>query len=518
MVWKYSPYSVIMAVGAGVCIFVAILAYRRRASAGSIPLAFFMLAVAEGAIGYAIEYAVVGIPAKQVMSKIEYLGATTGPVFFFLFVLEYTHLDTRLKQWHMVILWIIPTLTLAFAMTNEIHHLIWTSFTPAGDNMLVYGHGLWFWVYGAYDYLLVGGGTILLGRAIARFPRHYRPQMAAVVIAILFPWAGNAIYAAGFSPVPGLDLAPAFMSLTGLILIYGMFRFELFELAPVARDKLIEDMRDGVLVLDMQNRIVDLNPVARALFEADELLIGEPVVKFLEAWTELVNKYEYVNDFHIEVCLDKEPPTYLDVHASPIIDRRKRQIGKLILLQDITSLKVIEQAERLGRQRLTEILETVPDGIVIVDRNGLISYINPSAEKLFGLARSDLIGYSYNTPEWKITTPDGISIPDEDLPFMQVMKTGSPIFGMELVVSHPSGERLTLSMNAAALRGVDGHIEGMVTALEDITRRHQAQQIVAQKVEELSILNRINLAITAGLDFNHVLRTLHRLHQVISFT
>jgi diguanylate cyclase (GGDEF)-like protein/PAS domain S-box-containing protein len=476
-----------------------------------------MLAVAEGAIGYAVEYAIVGIQAKQIVAKIEYLGATTAPVFFFLFVLEYTHLDAQLKSWHLLMLWSIPVLTLLFAMTNELHHLVWTSFTPAAHNLLVYGHGVWFWVYGTWDYLLIGIGTILLVRAMARYPRYYRAQTFAVLVAILLPWLGNAIYVVGLSPLPGLDITPAAMSITGIILTYSMFKFELFELAPVARDKLIEDMRDGVIVLDMQNRIVDINPAARSQFGVNGIPIGEPVIKYLDAWPDLIAKYEHMNEAHTEICLDNNPPVYLDMHISPIANRRRRMAGKLVVMRDITALKAIEQAERLGRQRLTEILETVPDGIVIVDRSGQISYANPSAERLLGLTRSDLSGRSYNAPEWKITAPDGSPFPEENLPFVQVMRTCKPVYGVEHAIQRPDGMRLILSISAAPLRDVNGSIEGMVAALEDTTQRRQAHQMIAQKAEELSILNRINLTITAGLDFNLVLKTLHeQCQQVVS--
>ena len=517
MIWQFSPYSIVLAASAGVSIFVAILTLRRWAVPGSVSLALFMLAVAEGSIGYAFEYSIIGIPGKVICSKIEYIGLVTAPMFFLLFALEYTRKDKWLNTWNMFALWIIPVLTLGLAFTNELHHLIWTSFTPAPNNMLIYGHGLWFWVYGVYYYILIAIATLLLIRALARFPKYHRSRVAAVLVGVLLPWIGNAANAIGLIPIPGLDLAPVALSITGAIMAYSVYKFELLNLTPVARDALIEDMNDSVIVLDTQDRIVDINPAACRLLRVDKAPIGEFGSEFLGKWPDLVAGYEHPNEYHTEFRLDNDPPVYLDVHVSPVSDRQKNPVGKLIVLRDITNLKAIEQAERLSRQRLTEILETIPDGIVIVDRNGLISYVNPSAEKLFGLARSDLVGRSYNTPEWKITTPDGSPIRDEDLPFAQVMKTGSPIFGVELVVSHPSGERFTLSMNAAALRGVDGCIEGMVTALEDITRRHQAQQIVAQKVEELSILNRINLAITAGLDFDHVLKTLHeQCRQVVS--
>jgi len=89
---------------------------------------------------------------------------------------------------------------------------------------------------------------------------------------------GNVIYITGLSPVPGLDLTPVMFTLTGLTLTLGIFKFRLFSLIPVARDALVESMSDGVLVLDEQNRIVDINPAARQLIgSAAGSAIGQPV-------------------------------------------------------------------------------------------------------------------------------------------------------------------------------------------------------------------------------------------------
>jgi diguanylate cyclase (GGDEF)-like protein/PAS domain S-box-containing protein len=508
MILQYSPYSFILLISAGVSIFVGILTMRRWAKPGSVWLALFMLAVAETSIGYAFEYATVGISGKLIWAKIEYLGVTTAPMFFLLFVMEYSRKDKLLNTWHMLALWIIPVLTLVLVFTNELHHLIWTSFTPAAHNLLIYGHGLWFWVYGVYSYSLVALATVLLVRVMTRFPRHDRSRIVALLVGILLPWISNAAYALDLIRIPGLDLTPAILSMMGAIMAYSVYRFELLGLTPVARDVLIEEMKDSVIVLDTQNRIVDINPAACRLFGVDKIPVGEFAPEFLGKWPALVIDYEETKDAHTEFLFGNEPPAYLDVHFSPVTDRRKNLVGKLIVLRDITHQKSIEQAERLGRQRLTGILETAPDGIVIVDINGRITFANPSAERLLGRSFSDLANRHYNAPEWRISAPDGSPSPDVDLAFAQVMKTGQPIYNLEYAFSHPDGRRVLLSVNAAPLPGADGRMAEVIVTLEDITQRLQAQQTVAQKAEELGILNRINLAITSGLDFDRVLKTL----------
>jgi diguanylate cyclase (GGDEF)-like protein/PAS domain S-box-containing protein len=508
MALQYSSYSFILLISAGVAIFVGILTMRRRVQPGSLWLSLFMLAIAETCIGYAVEYSITGNAVKVMMAKIEYLGVTTAPMFFFLFVMEYTRKDRLFNTWHLLVMWIIPVLTLVLVFTNELHHLIWNSFTLAPDNLLVYGHGLWFWVYGAYAYVLVGVSTFLLVRAMTRIRGYDRPRVTAMLISILIPWLANAAYGLGLIRVPGLDLTPAVMSLTGAIVAYSVYRFELLGLTPVARDVLIEDMKDSIIVLDTQNRIVDINPSACALFGVEKAPIGEFAPDFLANWPGLAINFEGIKPVNAEFQFADDPPAYLEAHFSPITDRRKNLVGKSIVLRNITRQKSVEKAERQGRQRLTGILQTAPDGIVIMDKDGQITYANPSAERLLGLSFSDLSGRRFNAPEWKITALDGSPFPDEELPFIRVMRTGQPVMNVEHAILQPDGSSIMLSINAAPLKGSDGVTEEVIAMMEDITQRIQAQQSVVQKAEELGILNRINLAITAGLDFDHVLTTL----------
>jgi len=339
MTLQYSPYSFILLISAGVSIFVGILTLRRWSKPGGLSLALFLLATAEVSIGYAFEYAIIGIPAKVTCAKIEYLGVTTAPMFFFLFVMEYTRKDKLLNTWHMLALWIIPVLTLALAFTNELHHLIWTSFIPAAQNLLIYGHGLWFWVFGIYTYTLIAIGSVLLVRVITRITRYDRSRLVALLVGILFPWISNAAYASGLIRIPGLDLTPAVMSVSGAILAYSVYKFELLDLTPVARDVLIEDMHDSVIVLDTQNRIVDINPAACRLFGVNKVPIGEFAPEFLGKWPGLVINYDETEEVHTEFIFGNEPPSYLDVHFSPVVDRRKSPVGKVIILRDITPPK-----------------------------------------------------------------------------------------------------------------------------------------------------------------------------------
>ena len=159
-------------------------------------------------------------------------------------------------------------ITLGLAATNEWHHLIWTSFTPSpvpGSNALIviYGHGPWFWVMVAYAYLILTTATALFLRAALQRRYLYRRQTLVLLAAIFPPWLVNLLYVFNLGPVPGWDLTPLGFALTGILLVWSFTRWSLLDLVPIAHDQVVESMQDGVIVLDGQNRIVDINTAAQ---------------------------------------------------------------------------------------------------------------------------------------------------------------------------------------------------------------------------------------------------------------
>lgn len=354
MSWQFTPYSLFMLLSGISCVITGLIASRRLTTPGSMSLMLLMAATAEMAFGYAVEYAIVGEAAKIFISKIEYLGMVGLPVFFLLFALEYTRQDKWLTKFWRAILWIIPLTTVLLAFTNEYHSLIWTSFTPAPGNMLVYGHGLWFWLYTAYAYILLLTGTIALIRAVVQFPASYRRQLYFIVAAALFPWFGSIIYLLGYGPAPGVDLMPVSMTLSGILLIYGMLRYQILDVVPIARYMLIENINDGILVLDANNRILDVNPAAETILGIQAgNSIGKHANTALKPWVKFLQPDQENKSSHQEIGTgDISTRKYLDLTLSPILDRNRKNVGQLAVFRDTTQRRQTEQALAKSNEEL----------------------------------------------------------------------------------------------------------------------------------------------------------------------
>ncbi len=344
------PYIVVSAIAAGIAVSVALYAWRQRAAPGGTYVVLLMLAVAVWALSTVGEFMAVSVPDKIWWSKITYFGIVGVAPSWLLFVLDYGQRSEWLTPRRIALLWILPLITLGLVFTNEWHQLIWPRITPASDTpgaMLIYDHGIGFWVEWIYSYLLMLLGTILLVRTTLRPPRLYRRQAKVMFAGAAMPWVANALYIAGLVPLPGLDLTPIAFALTGLAAVLGFLRFQILDLVPVARDTLVESMSDGVLVVDAQNRVVDINPMACRVIMCDaKRVIGQQAGVVLAAWPELVARYQDVPEAQAEIALDNHSPAgsmWLDLRISPLYDRRKRLTGRLIVLRDITARRQAEQ-------------------------------------------------------------------------------------------------------------------------------------------------------------------------------
>ncbi len=354
MHFQLTPYAGILIATAVVSAIVTFLAWRRRFCSGGTAFALLMLAITELALVDALEAAAVERLAKILWSKLEYVGSQSTMVFMLIFAMQYTGQDKWLTRRRMALLWVVPLINIAMVATNEWHGLAWSGFAPgpSGSNLMVYHHGLYFWfvVASAYAYVLVA--TWLLIKMALRSPALHRRQAIAVIVAAVIPWIGNAVYVFGLSPLPGLNLTPVSFAATGLILWVSIVRLQLLDLVPVARDTLVENMGDGVLVLDEQCRIVDINPAGQRLLGQTPACIGRRGEEVLAQWPEVTGLCHASAEAQVEFMLDRAVPRYADLRVSPLYDRRRRFTGRLVVLRDITRRYQAEMQLKQANERL----------------------------------------------------------------------------------------------------------------------------------------------------------------------
>ncbi|HXQ32580.1 MAG TPA: histidine kinase N-terminal 7TM domain-containing protein, partial [Anaerolineales bacterium] len=264
MQFQYTHYILPLVAASIIAGFVAVNVWRWRATAsGAKALVLLALTIAVWSLGYALEIAGADLPTKIFWGKSQYIGIGTIPLLWVIFTYSYLTQGTRLTRRNVTLLSIVPLITLILAFTTEFHGLIWKDIqihTVGTFSALDVTHGFWFWVYWIYSNILLLAGTIFVFRSFKRTKGLFRRQNVLLLIAVLAPWVGNVLYVTGLSPIPNLDITPFAFTISVVVFALGIYRFQLGNLAPVGRDLVVEKMPDGMIVLDAQGYIVDINP------------------------------------------------------------------------------------------------------------------------------------------------------------------------------------------------------------------------------------------------------------------
>jgi signal transduction histidine kinase len=332
------------------CATLSAVVWRRRAQPGAAPFALLMLAGGEWALFALLEHAAVSPGAKVVFAALEYPGIMAVGPLWLVFALAYAG-SGAIRRRRGLALASVPVLTVLLAWTNPWHHLLWSSVTPSSPEPgapLVYGHGPWFWLIAVpYNYALLAAGTGVLIAALARLHAPYRRQAAALLAGLALPWIGNALYLAGVDVASGVDPTPLAFALTGVVFATSLFSRRLFDLVPVARHALIESMADGVLVLDDEGRVIDVNPSARALLGLTRAPVGERAEDVLAAWPAMAGLARAGGDTAADVrCETPAGPRDVLVRVTPVRDGRGHPRGRLLVLGDVTERRRTEEALR----------------------------------------------------------------------------------------------------------------------------------------------------------------------------
>lgn len=248
----------------------------------------FSLLAAVYTLGSALELASSSLEEIQFWIKIEYLGMPFLPPLNLLIIMTYLGMEPYLKRSVRIAMFVIPAVTLLLIMTNEMHHLYYRDIAlRAGTSTLKADvvAGPWYIIQGAYTFACMIGGVILLLRSWRKMPS-YRFQLGTMLTGLALPLAGDFLYLGGLTP-EGMDPIPVIMTVTSALYLWALTSKGLFHVAPIARDNLFASMREGVLVLDLDSRLVDYNPAAASMIpELRAASIGQPLYDMWQLHTD----------------------------------------------------------------------------------------------------------------------------------------------------------------------------------------------------------------------------------------
>jgi PAS domain S-box-containing protein len=344
-------FSVIALVGA-VC--VAGLAWyvwrRRRASAGA-SLAVMLAAAGWWGLCYAIELGSTRLEARLFWGDLKWLGIVLLPPAFYAFILQYIGYERWVNRRTMAALAVIPAATIVLLAVPATHDLVryYPPSEAADPANAIAQVGPLFWPFLVYANLVVWGCTALFVWTLARMSRLYWRQSLLLIVAVLLPSVANLAHNLNLGPLEHVEPTPFLFVLTGAVLVWGLFRFRLLDLAPIARSSVFETMLDAVLVADPYRRVVNLNPAA-------ERVLGVPAAQALgRRVEELLGVDQALVDRADDPALPEEvvlSDRHHELTTAPLRDRSGRETGRVVVLRDVTERHLAHQRLlRLDEQR-----------------------------------------------------------------------------------------------------------------------------------------------------------------------
>jgi diguanylate cyclase (GGDEF)-like protein len=336
---------------AGIYGFLGVYGWFHRESPVTQVFTWMMLAMGLWSLGYGLEVASDSLRWITIWARLEYPGIVSIPVLWLVFSFTYTGRERWLTPRNLILLSIIPVATLLLFWTNESHHLIWKPETgimqSGGLTLLDAEHGPMFYVFYAYTYILLATGSSLTIVGALRAPPLFRAQAIMVIVAMAFPLVGNIIYVLFGAD---LDLTPFFFLPTSLALAWAIRRYRLLDIIPPAQNAILQSLRDGVILLDRQRRVLFMNLAAeRILSTRAEKCLGQPAEAVCPAPSKAILSLIGTGEKFAEITLPSGgQPRQYEIHVSPMQASQKKaapeSVSHLVIFHDVTEQKQAESA------------------------------------------------------------------------------------------------------------------------------------------------------------------------------
>jgi PAS domain S-box-containing protein len=202
---------------------------------------------------------------------------------------------------------------------------------------------------------LILGGMVVLALHIVHSHYPYRQQAILIFAGALLPFLVNIPSTFNLLPrdFPPLDLSALAGVATGVCWGWALFRYQLLDILPVARDAVLESMADGVIVLDTRNRMVDINPAAERMFSLTRAaVVGKPLAAYLVNRPDVWERFAAVSEAATEITLGEATTARIfDLRISTLY-RKRAPAGRLIVLRDITERQQAAEALQQYTQEL----------------------------------------------------------------------------------------------------------------------------------------------------------------------
>ena len=329
-----------------ICAGISFYALQRRALPGARAFAFLAGSEMVWTVGYILQLVSPTLGGKLLWNNLQFLGAVGAPVAYLAFSFAYAGRKIKRSTWHVILA--LSAALLFLIWTDGLHHLFRIDPQLAPGFLfseLIFGNGPTFLLYPFLGYLLLLVGTYILVQNYISAPRAFRWQIATVIFSVLIPWVTTLITWLNLVPVTQHEITPLTFAISNSVVAWALFRYRLFDLAPIANETLLETMEDGVVVMDPEMRIAEINLAAQRILNLSlDKVFGKPFAREMPALAAIEPALKSSTNGVQELLLRVgDEDRGFEARVSMIYDNRGQVNGSLVILRDITDRKLTEQ-------------------------------------------------------------------------------------------------------------------------------------------------------------------------------
>ncbi|MCW7506568.1 ATP-binding protein [Leptospira levettii] len=357
--WQFHPYSVLLFLAFGFNLGLGLFVLKSF----RLNLVKYLLILVFGSMiwtgFYGLDFVYISTNLHRTFISLLYIGVAIANVGMVLVSIEFTNNQHLLTKRFWVLLLLQPLFTVAVCVLDPIFK------TLTLDTYLINVGGRIQWIQetniGGFiaSYLLSFFWSVfvalLLIRGIFQSKSTERNRYLLILVSFLFIWIAAALHKMGIRPLPGMNITGVMCTMQAIMIFFAIGYYRMFDLVPLVRSEIVDELDEAVVILDFNHRVVDWNSSAENLFcVKDKNVALLPHQAFFQHTPELIAK---LDNLSIKKTITKwiweKDSKYWEVTAKQIRDSNRKKIGMVLVFRDNTEQRNLEkQMANVNRELL----------------------------------------------------------------------------------------------------------------------------------------------------------------------
>lgn len=326
-----------------------VLQYRK--SKGAWPLGAALINRAVWLLSIVVIGTTENLETKLFGLIVQQMTAVLPCFFWLLFILQITNRDYLLNRRTLAVLLFVPGVIVVLLFSNGLYGLYWENIRLDGG-VLILTRGMGNWLMLFYNYILILLILYMSILWISKCTGLRRQQAIICTLAPIIGVAGNSVWLF-FQHTGLISPMPLSSLVVEIVWTYGFLYLKVINLLPLAQSKAVDVVGNGLLVIDNEGWVVDLNNAAASLFELTPAEIeGKQVAELFAKWPSLLALSQKKQKLMQEISIEKDNKVHVyELHIIELSEKRDSSIGKAFIWKDITVQRRVQ--EQLIQQEKT---------------------------------------------------------------------------------------------------------------------------------------------------------------------